>query len=83
MHIDKHTYYVLSYANRSLDMRTTLDLPTILITEAQAISGAKTKTQAIICALTEMVARRKSRQILTLKGSLAHDYDYKSSRRKR
>lgn len=64
-------------------MRTSLDLPEPLLTEAQQLIGAKTKTQAIILALTECIQRRKSRRVLELKGSLTHEYDYKSTRRKR
>ncbi|MBI4212673.1 MAG: type II toxin-antitoxin system VapB family antitoxin [Deltaproteobacteria bacterium] len=64
-------------------MRTSIDIPDSLLEEAQEVVGAKTKTQAIIMALTELIERRKSRRILELKGSLKEDYDYKSLRRKR
>ena len=64
-------------------MRTTLNLPPELIKAALEVTGAKTKTQAIVQALTEMVQKEKSRQVLELKGSLKAPYDYKKSRRKR
>lgn len=64
-------------------MRTSINLPFALIEEAQALIGAKTKTQAILLALTELIQRRKSRKVLALKGSLKHAYDYKAARRKR
>ncbi len=64
-------------------MRTSFDIPEPLLKDAQRISQAKTKTQAIIMALTEMVQRRKSRDILCLEGSLKQAYDHKEGRRKR
>ena len=64
-------------------MKSTFNISENLITEAQQAAGAKTKTQAIILALTEMIQRRKSRRVMELKGSMAQAYDYKSLRRKR
>lgn len=64
-------------------MRTSLNVPESLLEEARQVVGTKTKTQAIILALTELIQRRKSRRVLELKGSLTHPYDYKSLRRKR
>lgn len=64
-------------------MRTSIDLPEALVMEARELIGAKTKTQAIILALTECIQRRKSRRVLELKGSLTQAYDYKTTRRKR
>lgn len=64
-------------------MRTLLDIPEDLLEAAQKIVKAKTKAQAIIIALTEMIQRRKSRSVLSLKGTLKGNYDYKESRKKR
>jgi len=64
-------------------MRTSFDIPESLLDDAQKIVNAKTKTQAIIIALTEMIQRRKSKAVLELKGSLKETYHYKESRRKR
>jgi len=64
-------------------MRTSLDIPETLVEEAKQVVGAKTKTQAIILALTEFIQRRKSRKVLELEGSLRGSYDYKALRRKR
>lgn len=64
-------------------MRTSLDIPELLVKEAQTVIGAKTKTQAIILALTELIQRRKSKRVLELKGSLTRPFDYKAQRRKR
>ena len=66
-----------------LYMRTSIDIPEDLVEEARKVVGTKTKTQAIVLALTEFIQRRKSRRILELKGSLTKDYDFKSLRRKR
>lgn len=64
-------------------MRTSINIPTSLLAEAQALTKMGTKTQAIILALTELIQRRRSRRVLQLRGSLAGSYDYKVSRRKR
>ena len=64
-------------------MRTTLDIPQDLLFEAMETLQVKTKTQAIITALRELVQRKKSRKILKLEGSLTKDYNYKENRRKR
>lgn len=64
-------------------MRTSLDIPDELVSEAKQVIGAKTKTQAIVLALTEMIQRRKGRKVLELKGSLKEKYDYKALRSKR
>lgn len=64
-------------------MRTSLDIPESLLDEAKEAAGAKTKTQAIILALSEFIQRRKSRRLLELKGTLSGEYDYKSLRHKR
>lgn len=66
-----------------MHVKTTLILPRELLAEAMLTIGVKTKTQAIINALTEAIQRRRSRRLLSLKGSLTQHYDYKASRRKR
>lgn len=64
-------------------MRTSMIIPQSLLEEACRVAGLRTKTQAVITALTEFIQRRRSRRILSLKGSLPRDFDYKSLRRKR
>ncbi len=64
-------------------MRTSMVIPQSLLDEACQVAGLRTKTQAVISALTEFIQRRKSRRILALKGSLKQAYDYKALRRKR
>jgi len=64
-------------------MRTSLNIPQNILKEAHALSGAKTMTQALLMALMEFIQKKKSRQLLELKGSLKSDFDYKKLRRKR
>jgi len=51
-------------------MRTTLVLKEALLEEAKALSGAKTKREAVEKALTEFIRRRKSHKLLDLEGKL-------------
>lgn len=64
-------------------MRTSFDIPDSLLSEAKQVIGAKTKREAVVIALTDLIQRKKSRKILELKGSLKEDYDYKAIRHKR
>lgn len=63
-------------------MRTSMDIPESLLAEAKNVAQVKTKTQAVIIALTELIQRRKSIRVLELKGSLKSDFDYKKGRQK-
>jgi Arc/MetJ family transcription regulator len=63
-------------------MRTTMDIPESLLEEAKTAAGVKTKTQAVLIALTELIQRRKSRKIVELRGSMDSRYDHKAGRRK-
>jgi Arc/MetJ family transcription regulator len=56
-------------------MRTTLDLPEVLIDEAMRISGAKTKSQLIISALEELIKKEERMKLLTFKGKIDLDID--------
>lgn len=49
-------------------MRTTIDLPKKLVEDAKLISGAKTKTQAIIWGLEELTKKKKIERLLALRG---------------
>lgn len=65
-------------------MATNLNLDDQLVTEALALSGLKTKRDAVNEALREFVARRRQRGVLKLRGKIDFDpgYDYKEQRRK-
>jgi|WetSurMetagenome_2_1015567.scaffolds.fasta_scaffold229218_2 hypothetical protein len=51
-------------------MRATLNIPDDLVREAQEATGAKTKTEAIVIALKEVVRRRKIEELLALRGKI-------------
>jgi Arc/MetJ family transcription regulator len=51
-------------------MRTTLVLKESLLEEVKALSGAKTKKEAVEKAMTEFVQRRRSRKLLDLEGKV-------------
>lgn len=51
-------------------MRTTIDLPRRLVEQAKLLSGAKTKTQAIIWGLEELTKKMKIERFLTLRGKV-------------
>jgi hypothetical protein len=61
-------------------MRTTLDLPEKLLAEAKRASGARTKTEAIIMGLTELVRRKTLERLWRKRGTISLDLDLKKSR---
>jgi metal-responsive CopG/Arc/MetJ family transcriptional regulator len=63
-------------------MVTTLKLDDQLLEEARRLGGHKTKSEAVIVALQEYIARRKQLGILELFGTIEYDpeYDYKVAR---
>ncbi len=66
-------------------MRTTLAIKEELLDEVKALSGAKTKKDAVEKALEEFIKKRRQKDILTLFGKIEmrEDYDYKQERRHR
>jgi Arc/MetJ family transcription regulator len=64
-------------------MRTTLDLPDDLLSEAMRLSKVKTKTGAVVLSLQELINRRKIERLRKLKGKLDLDIDLESLRRDR
>jgi Arc/MetJ family transcription regulator len=64
-------------------MRTTLDLPDDLLSEAMRLSKVRTKTGAVILSLQELINRRKIERLRKLKGKLDLDIDLDSLRRDR
>jgi len=66
-------------------MRTTLAVREGLIEEVKALSGAKTKKDAVEKALEEFVRRRKAKKLLDLEGEidLSFTLDEFIGRRKR
>lgn len=58
-------------------MRTTLDLNEKLIQELMDVTSAKTKTDAIHQAASELIRRKKLDQLKSLSGKIHLDLDWK------
>jgi Arc/MetJ family transcription regulator len=56
-------------------MRTTLAVKEELIEEVKALSGVKTKKEAVEVALEEFIRRRKSRRLIDLEGKVELSID--------
>ncbi|MBN1646803.1 MAG: type II toxin-antitoxin system VapB family antitoxin [Spirochaetales bacterium] len=56
-------------------MRTTLDLPNELIDEAMQITHAKTKTELIKLALTNIIQQEKINKLINFHGAIDLDID--------
>jgi len=63
-------------------MRTTLDIPTELIEEAQRLLGFKSKTDTVIVSLRNLIRRRRIDELKTLMGAVQLDIDLPKSRRR-
>jgi Arc/MetJ family transcription regulator len=66
-------------------MRTTLAIKEDLLEEAKALSGLKTKKEAVEKALEEFIRRRKSKKLIDLEGKidLAFTLDELTERRRK
>jgi len=58
-------------------MRTTLAVKEELIEQVKALSGVKTKKEAVEVALEEFIKRRKSRKLIGLEGKVELSVDLK------
>ncbi len=56
-------------------MRTTLDLPEVLIQDAMKVSHQKTKTAVIVTALQELVRKSRLQELRDFKGRVNLDLD--------
>ena len=63
-------------------MRTTLDIPDELMEEARRLLGFKSKTDAVILSLRELVRRRRVEELMDLLGAVELDVDVPRSRRR-
>lgn len=63
-------------------MRTTLDIPEELIREATDLLQFKSKTDAVVLALRELIRRRRIEQLKALAGHVDLDVDTARSRRR-
>ena len=64
-------------------MRTTLDIPTPLITEAMKLSHQKTKTAVIINALEDFVRKTRISGLKKYRGKINLDIDLNTLRQRR
>lgn len=63
-------------------MRTTLNIPDKLINELKNISYGKSKTQLLIEALEEYINKKRREKLLSLKGKIKIEYDWKAEEKK-
>ena len=63
-------------------MRTTLDLPVKLLEEARRILGVKSKSDAIVLSLTEIVRRKRIDELKAMRGKVRLYVDVAASRRR-
>jgi len=63
-------------------MRTTLDLPEVLIQDAMKVSHQKTKTAVIITALQELVRKSRLQELREFKGRVNLDLDLNAVRKR-
>lgn len=63
-------------------MRTTLDIPEELLEEAREHLGVRSKTDAVILSLQEMVRRKRIEELKSLLGHVQLEIDIPASRRR-
>ena len=63
-------------------MRTNIVIDDDLVRQAMALTGARTKREAVHVALSDLIERRKRKNLLDLAGELdfATDFDHKALR---
>ena len=64
-------------------MRTTLDIPDDILTEAMLLAGTKNKTTTVIISLQELINRKKIEKLRALRGKIDLDIDLDALRRDR
>ena len=63
-------------------MRTTLNISDKLLKELESLSRGKTKTQMFNEALEDYIGKKRREQLLSLKGKINIDYDWKAEEEK-
>ena len=61
-------------------MRTTIDIPDSLLSQACRLSGAKTKRLAVVMALQHLVDSKRVERLRRLRGKIQLDIDLKNLR---
>jgi hypothetical protein len=64
-------------------MRTTLDLPEDLLTEARTLAGTRSKTVTVVLALKDFIDRKKIEELRKLRGSIDVENDLTAFRHTR
>lgn len=64
-------------------MRTTLDLPEDLLSQAMRVTHTETKTAVIVLALTELIRKSKISELKKFKGKIDIDIDLDEIRDRR
>jgi Arc/MetJ family transcription regulator len=64
-------------------MRTNIDIDDQVLREAQRLTGARTKREAVDIALRDLVARHRRVDILRLRGRVRWEGDLETSRQGR
>ena len=63
-------------------MRTTLDLPDVLVQDAMKVSHQKTKTAVIITALQDLVRKSRLQELKRFRGRVDIDLDLNALRKR-
>ena len=63
-------------------MRTTLNISDKLLKELESLSEEKTKTQMFNEALEDYIGKKRRERLLSLKGKIKIDYDWKDEEKK-
>lgn len=61
-------------------MKTTLDIPDELIKEAMTVSKSRTKTEAVITGLRELIRQKKIERVLSSAGKLEFSDKWEGAR---
>ncbi|MCL4491815.1 MAG: type II toxin-antitoxin system VapB family antitoxin [Nitrospirae bacterium] len=61
-------------------MKTTLNIPDTLIKEAMSVSKSRTKTEAVIEGLRELIRQRKIERVLSSAGKLEFSDKWEKAR---
>jgi len=61
-------------------MKTTLNIPKELLEEAVKLAGVRTKTEAVMLALKELIRRQKIERLIEQTGSVEFSDDWEESR---
>jgi Arc/MetJ family transcription regulator len=64
-------------------MRTTLDIPDELLDEARRVSHSRTKREAVLAGLEELIRTARLEELRQLRGKVDLYVDFKKSRKKR